>query len=412
MIKFLARLSVFSVLFLLLFPSIQAQDRKSSRKPAEQPTTEFGSSLEQYGKRPKRKPVKQGRSEQPSSDETIRVETDLVVVDFLVSNEKGNIIKGLTKNDFVVSEDGKEQTVELFSSGSSDEVPRSIVLIIDNSGGQAPYAKESIAAAKLLVEQIGGNDRMAIVTGDRKLRIGFTGDKAALYRALDSIDWGWVWNAEYDSLLAVLNELFEESSGQRIVVFQGDGTHAMWMKRDKEHPYPVSYSTLMNNGMRYTGISSISKYGFADVREAIERSRATIYPVIVGWRVLGLSRKVQNENTIASMRTFSRFYGLRDESDMPPVIRKLGHSKLEASLSGQKTMFRVAELSGGLADFIETPDDAKAVYSNIFTVMENRYAIGYHPSNQVKDGRRREIRISVKDRPDFIVTARTHYFFE
>ena len=55
-----------------------------------------------------------------------------------------------------------------------------------------------------------------------------------------------------------------------------DGTHAMWMKRDKEHPYPVSYSTLMNNGMRYTGISSISKYGFADVREAIERSRAIV----------------------------------------------------------------------------------------------------------------------------------------
>lgn len=412
MMKFLIHLSLFSVLFLLFLSDTQAQDRKSPKKVLEQQTEEFGSSLKQYEKRSKRRTTKEVRPEQASSDETIRVETDLVVVDFLVSNEKGNIIKGLTKDDFVVEEDGKEQTVELFTYGSSDDFPRSIVLILDNSAGQAPYAKESIAAAKLLIEKLGDQDRLAIVTGDRKLRIGFSEDKAALYRALDSIDWGWVWNAEYDSLLAVLNELFEETSGQRIVVFQGDGTHAMWMKRDKEHPYPVSYSTLMNNGMRYTGQKAISKYGFADVREAIERSRATIYPVVVGLRVMGLSRKEQKENTATSMRIFGRFYDLRNETDMQLVIRMLGHSKLEASISGQTTMFRIAELSGGLADFIEKPEDTKIVYSNIFTVLENRYVIGYYPSNSSRDEQRRQIKVSVKGRPDLIVTSRSHYFYD
>lgn len=48
-------------------------------------------------------------------------------------------------------------------------VPRTIVLIIDYSGSQLPFIKNSVAAAKVLVDKLGPKDLMAIVTDDVEL---------------------------------------------------------------------------------------------------------------------------------------------------------------------------------------------------------------------------------------------------
>ena len=73
-------------------------------------------------------------------------------------------------------------------------------------------------------------------------------------------------------------------------------------------------------------------------------------------------------------------------------------------------MVRVAELSGGNAGFIEKPEDAENIYSEIFTVIKNRYVIGYYPTNEQKDGKRREVKIEVRNHPEYIVTGRKGYF--
>ena len=73
-------------------------------------------------------------------------------------------------------------------------------------------------------------------------------------------------------------------------------------------------------------------------------------------------------------------------------------------------MFRIAELSGGNLGFIEKPEDAEGVYSNIFKLISNRYLIGYYPSNQVRDGKRREVKVEVRHHPEYVVTGRKDYF--
>ena len=73
-------------------------------------------------------------------------------------------------------------------------------------------------------------------------------------------------------------------------------------------------------------------------------------------------------------------------------------------------MFRIAELSGGNLGFIEKPEDAEGVYSNIFNLISNRYLIGYYPTNQGRDGKRREMKVAVRNHPEYIVTGRKAYF--
>ncbi len=222
----------------------------------------FGSSLKTYENNERRNFQIKQKSDVPD-DETIRVKTELVINDVLVTNQDGKIITDLKKDDFVVTENSVPQTIEVFSLGENATVPRSIVLIIDFYAIQAPYLKTSIQAAKLVVDKLNPQDKMAIVTTDVKLRMDFTKDKILLKKTLDlleNISFHWKngilgkpqefinslkknvtpgTGLEFDSLLAVLNEMFDEENRQRIIIFQGDGSEIIWLKPDNESPYQI-----------------------------------------------------------------------------------------------------------------------------------------------------------------------------
>jgi len=383
-----------------------------SAPPPETPRTRnFGSSLKRYEK--KSRPKTQAKTIE-SDDEVIRVSTDLVVNDVLVTNQKGNVILGLQKEDFVVTEDGRPQTIGMFAPGESATIRRSVVLIIDCLAPQAPYLKSSIAAAKILVDQLALQDKMAIVTVDLKLQLDFTEDKIVLKNTLDSLEkkdveiWGG-W--QFRSLLAVLNEKFNEPDRQRIVVFQGSGNEIIWLKPDKDTPYHVSYSTLERSGLRYARESSYPNIGFSEVKEAIEGSRATIYSIIPGIRFLGLSKDEQLARAKLSILEANKFFKGDKESDTT-TVRNYQHARAESITAGQTAMYKVAELSGGFTSFIEKPEDAENVYSDIFTVIKNRYLIGYYPTNRAQDGKPREVKVQVRSHPEYTVTGRKSYLLQ
>ena len=142
--------------------------------PSSEKAKTFGSSLEKYKSKGQRVSQENGKSAEPDEGEVIRVETDLVVNDILVADQSGKIITGLKKDDFVVTDDGASQTIEIFASGENPSIPRSIVLIIEINHLELPFLKKSIQAAKLLVDKLNPNDKMAIVTADVKLLVDLT----------------------------------------------------------------------------------------------------------------------------------------------------------------------------------------------------------------------------------------------
>lgn len=407
-----------AILFLAFVSSSFGQKPSAVPTPEKNRIKTFGSSLDKY-KNKKQKNKKSGESQEkqksaePDNDEVIQIETDLVVNDVLVTDQKSNVIVNLKKDDFIVTEDGAPQTIEVFSPGESATIPRSIVLIIDSTMPQAPYVKNSIAAAKILVDKLNPNDKMAIVTNYLKLQLDFTQDKTLLKKTLDSLEKQALdipGGGDFNTLLAVLNEMFDEENRQRIIIFQSDGSGIIWLKPDKDSPYPVSYSTRYNSGMKYIGEEkAMLKFGFSEVKEAIERSRATIYSVIPGIRFLGLPEKEQLARARMTLAEISKFFKWNISS---AVIRKDQYVEAETKTAGQTAMFKVAELSGGNAGFIEKPEDAENIYSDIFTVIKNRYVIGYYPTNQKRDGKRREVKIQVKNHPEYIVTGRKAYYFQ
>lgn len=366
---------------------------------------DFGKSLERYDPKNTASAGKRGQIDTP--DDTIRVATNLVVSDVLVVNQKGNAILGLKRDDFIVTEDNAGQEVEMFSFGGNIDVPRTIVLVIDYSGSLRPYISDSINAAKLLVDKMRSTDRMAIVTDNVELLVDFTSDRTMLKSKLE-----WIRTEarskkhsrsnQYQALLATLNELISVEDVRPIIVFQTDGDEALFFKPmdPKWHKYFVK-----------TRDTEERFFGGADVKIAIERSRATIYSVVPGIRFAGIPPDQLRARGSQSIEEQFRARGFKVER---PVyqrnIKENGEAQAEQSLIRQNFLVEISQISGGYTEFLEKPTDAHDIYSGILKVIENRYVIGYYPKNEARDGKRRNVKIEVKGHPEYVVIGRKTYF--
>jgi hypothetical protein len=71
----------------------------------------------------------------------------------------------------------------------------------------------------------------------------------------------------------------------------------------------------------------------------------------------------------------------------------------------------LGKVTGGGIDFLEEPSQAADIYSKIFSDINRRYVIGYYPSNQAHDARRRrKVVVKVRGHPEYEVWGRKSYF--
>jgi Ca-activated chloride channel family protein len=77
---------------------------------------------------------------------TLKVTTKLVAVSAIVRNKSGQPIPNLTRDDFLLKQDGKPQPIAYFSQGSS--LPLTLALMVDTSGSQRAYVPYEIAAGR------------------------------------------------------------------------------------------------------------------------------------------------------------------------------------------------------------------------------------------------------------------------
>jgi len=155
----------------------------------------------------------QPNQDQPQGQFKGRVDVNEVLLDVLVTDRQGNVIVGLDKSDFQVSEDGKpvELTGVTFYSNrrlvqssealakrgvTADQVPedRYFILFFDDQKSAATDAPELLTsqldagrrAREWVRKGLLANDWVAVVSYDQKLKVhqDFTRDRAALQQAI------------------------------------------------------------------------------------------------------------------------------------------------------------------------------------------------------------------------------------
>lgn len=144
-------------------------------QPKERPKLkDFGSSLKQARRDDQKKAAVDTKSKATANSESdkidvVKVETSLVTSDFMVLDARGNPVSGLTEKDFVITEDGKPQSVGLLSLGDNIKISRTIVLIFDYSPSKLPYIKlDSLLPGTIMGTQITIGVRPAILRFSRR----------------------------------------------------------------------------------------------------------------------------------------------------------------------------------------------------------------------------------------------------
>jgi VWFA-related protein len=436
------QITLILLLTLCLFAASPAQKPVKRKK-----LKDFGSSLKRLKWNSEKKAAVElpaGAGTSSDSDDVIRIDTSLVSCELLVLDKSGKAINGLTAEDFSITEDDTAQTVGHFFTGDNINVPRTIVLIIDYSGSQKPYIKNSVAAAKVLVDKLGPKDLMAIVTDDVELIHDFTSDKKELKQKLDwlqqqtevhlegtSMRWAHFGRSkQYSALMATLNEAFEDSDIRPIIIFQTDGDQAVFLRN------PVVRMTLPE-GLEGDALekaqkeielykrdfqNNVTEFSLDDLYRAVERSRATVYTVIPGIKLLGLTPEKQLEKAYTALQ-WQQFESINEQ----PMERRQEYkenlkkeqkdfdfisfrAQVERTVKMQEALSGVAGLTGGWTEFLQRPQQADEIYTRIFSDINQRYIVGYYPTNKERDGKRRKIDFAVKGHPEYQIYGRRSYF--
>lgn len=290
----------------------------------------------------------QQHEHQAQEGNAIKLTTDLVSLNVMVTDQSGRAITGLTKDNFKVSENGVEQQINFFSA---EESPVSWGLILDRSGSMMGMMRDVYRAAVHVVDEGTEQDEMFIATFNQQAELvtDFTPDKHTLE----------------NSLLGL----------------RADGMTALWdavafgLDRVKRGKHRKKVLVVVTDGE-----DNSSKLNFKRLIDRVEEADVLIYSV-------GMF-----ESGGMSSRDLSRM-GIRD--DYP-----------------QLELEKLAQATGARAHFPTNVDECRSAMKEIAREVSQQYSLGYYPTNTTRDGKWRKIQVKVgrDGRTTYVARARAGYY--
>jgi VWFA-related protein len=288
--------------------------------------------------------------------DVIKVETDLVTLNAsVVERSTGRVITGLNKGDFKLEEDGVEQKIEHFETVNA---PFDLLLLIDLSGSTAKVTDIIRAATTRFVAAARPQDRVAIVafSGTTTLVSPFTSNKSALTTAVNSMQSPQGDTKLYDAINYALDYIDKESISTRrkAVIVISDG--------------------LDSNLPNVTGTGSTLPY-------------KTIY-----------NRAQEFDGMIYSI-WINTEYVAHSPLDIQPETFDLAYDQLyDLSEAGSGLFYEVARL-----------EDLAGIYEKVITDLGTVYSFSFNPTNKGRDGRLRQVRLRLPNKPGAIARTKKSY---
>ena len=153
-------------------------------------------------------------------DEVIKVDTNLVVLNAVVTDAKGDYVGGLRQKDFQILEDGQPQTINTFGAEST---PFAAVVLIDTSGSMESRMSVARAAAIKFLDGLREEDVAAVYNFDSKVKLvqEFSGSRDLAPTGYDlKADGMTVLN---DAVIEAAKTLSQREEKRRAIIVLSDG---------------------------------------------------------------------------------------------------------------------------------------------------------------------------------------------
>jgi len=378
------------------------------------------------------------QSQTPPRTPVFRSGTELVLVNVVVRDKSGAVVRGLKQDDFSIAEDDKPQTITSFdfeeldradavvpSAASSPVLPekpmsmakpassaaapsppkidmhgrRLIVLFFDLSSMQAEELQRAVKAAHDYVDQkLSPADLIAVASFSTSLQVDqdFTADRETLNEAIDGFgganaqgfDEGTTGDAEGTpdngaAFTADDTEFNIFNTDRRLDALQSLADAVSGIQQKKSVIY-------FSSGMNQSGQDNQ-----VELRRTIDRaSRANMSIYAADMR--GLQAQVPGgDATTASVRGTSAFSGASTQNQF---------SRMAAT---QDTLTTMAEDTGGRAFF--DSNSFGQVFDRVVADTSAYYVLGFSSTNPARDGRFRRIKVRLK-RTDLKLEYRSGYY--
>lgn len=177
----------------------------------------------------------QGPDSAAQSITTLKVQTRIVAVSAIVRDKSGQPVSGLTRDDFLLKEDGKPQAIRYLSQGSS--LPLTLALMVDTSGSQRRYIQNEIDAGRAFFPAMlqHPEDKAVLVQFDTTIlqlahltssvttlehSLAYLTESHAGYQSAGAGHGGTLL---YDAICAVAKNELADQTGRRTMVILTDG---------------------------------------------------------------------------------------------------------------------------------------------------------------------------------------------
>ncbi len=205
-------------------------------------------------------------------DDVVRTETSLVQLNIGVVDKQGRPITSLTKNDFVVYEDGVKQPIQHFEPV---DAPFSLVLMLDMSGSTINFRQQLKLASQRFLDALAPADRVAVIQFNAKVKslTGFSTDRMKTAYAIEIAE-GAGETHFYEALKYALKELEKEGPRRKAIVVLTDGLDSHLRKVDR-----ASVSTAQTDAEALAAIKPDASGDLNTVLASADRQGVTIYPL-------------------------------------------------------------------------------------------------------------------------------------
>jgi VWFA-related protein len=354
---------------------------------------------------------------------------DLVVINVVVRDRNGELVRGLTRDDFTVLEDNAPQEIGTFDFEQLDaETPaappppilaggpgaaraplpsrpalalegrRVIVLFFDVSSMATEEVGRAIQSARDYIDaRRSPADVIAIVSLGTSLRVeqDFTASGEALLAALDRLDpvaaSGFATAAAETDATAGIEETFVPDDTEFSLFTTDRRLDAIRALADALAPIEQKKSLIyFSGGMNQSGLDN--RAALTAVTDRAVRANLTLYTV----DARGLQAVVPGgEAEAGSARGDGAFSGRTMETARDQVAES------------EDALNELAEDTGGRAFFDR--NEFAAAFEQMIRDTTAYYLLGYSSNNPTRDGRYRRVRVTVRQ-PDVKLEYRSGYY--
>jgi VWFA-related protein len=304
---------------------------------------------------------------QQAQEPSFTAATRTVAVYATVTNAQGRLVPDLSRNDFTIDDDGRRQTLTVFSN---DVQPITVVMLLDRSGSMKPNFALEEQAAEAFVRAMGPADKARIGSFATHIQIDppeFSSDRDVLLKVLRSdlqTDGPTpLWNAVDTAIDKLILE-----TGRRVVLVFTDG---------------------VDKPMNFSGRNKSLK----DVMKRAEERDVMVYAI-------GLA----GDTGMPDLRGRTPDIGARGGPIPLGGIGGRGPAgpQLEKPDEG---LPKIAAATGGGYFELMSARDLPATFARVADELHRQYLLGFTPEKL--DGKMHEL--TVRAQPDLTVRARKRY---